>query len=191
MAAFLSSSLVAATSRRAAAAQRCACHGRPAGIPAGGAPSRRVVAVPTASAAEPSSPPKTEALVGSSDRAAALPWQTSVAGEEFPLLFMDFIVHMLGVMKGELTGVADLPFEESLSLQTGKKRVRLWGSHLGVAAAIARRVKPQGAGEGVGRGTPHGGRTRRSCSKWSDVNAVLQGYTPECGGFQVSLGAGF
>lgn len=127
MAAFVPSGLATAPSRRAAA-RRCACRGRPAagapaaaGRPAG--PPRRAVAPPTASAAAES--PAAEPLVGSADRAAALPWRVSVAGEEFPLLFMDFIVHMLGVMRAELTGVTDLPFEESLSLQTGKKRVSL------------------------------------------------------------------
>lgn len=156
MAAFVSSGLAAAPRRRAAAAtaaaRRFACRGRPAGNLAAG-PSRRVVAVPTASAAEAQSTeaPTAEPLVGSSDRAAALPWQTSVAGEEFPLLFMDFIVHMLGVMKGELTGVADLPFEESLSLQTGKKRVRLEGSPGGGGGRCA---SGEAAAGGTGGGRP-------------------------------------
>lgn len=193
MAAFVSSGLVAAPSRRAAAAtaaaRRCACRGRPAGTPAGGPSRRVVVAVPTALAGEP---PQTEALVGSSDRAAELPWKTSVAGEEFPLLFMDFIVHMLGVMKGELTGLEDLPFEESLSLQTGKKRVRFggvytWEGLWPLRVGVKRR---RGGGGGAATLTVVGRGIRVPCGSGflSAHFAALQGRTPECGDFQGDSG---
>lgn len=61
-------------------------------------------------------------MVLSSERAAKLPWTQSIAGDEFKLLFMPFIEHQLAVMRAELPGVEDLPFEEPLSYQQSGKR---------------------------------------------------------------------
>lgn len=63
-----------------------------------------------------------EPTVLSSERAAELPWTKSIAGDDFKLLFMPFIMHQLEVMRAELPGVEDLPFEESLSYQQSQKR---------------------------------------------------------------------
>lgn len=58
----------------------------------------------------------------SSERAAALPWEKSIAGDEFELLFMPFIEHQMAVMRAEVPGTEDLPFEEALSFQSSTKR---------------------------------------------------------------------
>lgn len=63
-----------------------------------------------------------EPKVQSSERAAQLPWTKSIGGDEFKLLFMPFIMHQLDVMRAELPGVEDLPFEQSLSYQQSEKR---------------------------------------------------------------------
>lgn len=63
-----------------------------------------------------------ENQVLSSERAASLPWTTSIAGDDFKLLFMPFIMHQLQVMRAQLSGLEDLPFEESLSFNSSDKR---------------------------------------------------------------------
>lgn len=63
-----------------------------------------------------------EPLVLSTERANKLPWTETIAEDDFELLFMPFIEHQLEVMNAELSGVEDLPFEESLSYQQSKKR---------------------------------------------------------------------
>lgn len=61
-------------------------------------------------------------LVQSSERAASLPWPSSIAGEEFKLLFMPFVTHQLDMMQKHLENVEDVPFEQSLSYNSSTKR---------------------------------------------------------------------
>jgi 15,16-dihydrobiliverdin:ferredoxin oxidoreductase len=63
-----------------------------------------------------------EQHVTSSDRAAVLPWEKSVAGDDVELLFMPFVQHQLEIMKAELSDVSDLPFEKELSFQSSERR---------------------------------------------------------------------
>lgn len=65
----------------------------------------------------------------SSDRAAHLPWEKSVGGDEFKLLFMPFLTHQLDEMRTNLDGLEDLPFAEDLSVQLSTRkaaRIESW-----------------------------------------------------------------
>eukprot|EP00171_Calliarthron_tuberculosum_P014506 IDg14506t1 len=65
----------------------------------------------------------------SSDRASHLPWEKSVGGEEFKLLFMPFLTYQLDKMRKHLDGLEDLPFAEDLSLQLSTRkaaRIESW-----------------------------------------------------------------
>jgi 15,16-dihydrobiliverdin:ferredoxin oxidoreductase len=61
---------------------------------------------------------------GSNERAAKLPWETSIAGDDVELLFMPFIEHQLKVMQEEFgsEGLVELPFETDLSFQSSDRR---------------------------------------------------------------------
>lgn len=64
----------------------------------------------------------------SSERASNLPWERTIAKDEFPLLFMPFIMKQLEKMN-ELSGMQDLEFEEELSYNESTKksgRIESW-----------------------------------------------------------------
>eukprot|EP00186_Timspurckia_oligopyrenoides_P003464 CAMPEP_0182445036 /NCGR_PEP_ID=MMETSP1172-20130603/3295_1 /TAXON_ID=708627 /ORGANISM="Timspurckia oligopyrenoides, Strain CCMP3278" /LENGTH=281 /DNA_ID=CAMNT_0024640731 /DNA_START=242 /DNA_END=1087 /DNA_ORIENTATION=- len=65
-------------------------------------------------------------LVNSASREDHLPYKTSIAGDEFKLLFMPFLVHQNEYMR-ETLDISDLSFEKDLSYQssTGKKKARI------------------------------------------------------------------
>lgn len=70
-----------------------------------------------------------EPKVLSSERAAELPWTDTIAGDDFKLVFMPFVMHQLEEMRTKLEGLEDLPFEESLSYQESERkpaRIESW-----------------------------------------------------------------
>lgn len=67
-------------------------------------------------------------LVPSSDRLAQLPWKETIANDDCPLFFMDFVMHQLEKIQS-LPGLQDLPFEKHLSYQKAEKplaRIESW-----------------------------------------------------------------
>lgn len=76
--------------------------------------TRRAVMTVTETSSDP--------LVLSTERAAKLPWQSTIAEDDSKLLFMPFVEHQLDVMKAQVSGVEDVPFEQSLSYQSSDRR---------------------------------------------------------------------
>jgi 15,16-dihydrobiliverdin:ferredoxin oxidoreductase len=79
--------------------------------------------VPRACAVSPSASPHVP-LTGSDDRAARLPWEKSIAGDDIELLFMPFLEHQLKVMRHEFAaeGLGEKLFETDLSYQSSDRR---------------------------------------------------------------------
>lgn len=71
--------------------------------------------------AQVSSSQPSDTLVLSNERAASLPWKQTVANDECPLLFMQFLTHQLEVQEKRLQDVEELPFEKELSYQWSDK----------------------------------------------------------------------
>lgn len=64
----------------------------------------------------------------SNERAAKLPWNETIAGDECPLLFMPFVTYQLE-QQNKLEGLSDVPFPKDLSFQQAEKplgRIESW-----------------------------------------------------------------
>lgn len=65
----------------------------------------------------------------SDDRAARLPWERSVAGDDTNMLFMPFLTYQLAEMRKHLAGLEELPFSQDFSIQLSTKkaaRIESW-----------------------------------------------------------------